>query len=165
MQPRRAGCCKTTLARAAAGATAATFLPLSGAQLQSMYVGEGEAALRRAFARARLVAPSVIFIDELDSVAGAQCAGTEQECSWCEGEDATAAWPKGHAEPRAMWGCGVSIRKPERSGHWGEQTMGAVRVLCSKAGALVGLVGGRHHVGAAAVGAAGGDGRAGAGVR
>lgn len=66
----RAGCCKTTLARAAAGATAATFLPLSGAQLQSMYVGEGEAALRRAFARARLVAPSVIFIDELDSVAG-----------------------------------------------------------------------------------------------
>lgn len=65
-----AGCCKTTLARAAAGATAATFLPLSGAQLHSMYVGEGEATLRRAFARARLAAPAIMFIDELDSVAG-----------------------------------------------------------------------------------------------
>lgn len=35
-----------------------------------MYVGEGEALLRQAFARARLTAPAVIFIDELDSVAG-----------------------------------------------------------------------------------------------
>ncbi|KAI8466421.1 MAG: P-loop containing nucleoside triphosphate hydrolase protein [Monoraphidium minutum] len=51
------GCSKTMLARAAAAASGATFLPLSCAQLYSMYVGEGEAALRDTFARARLAAP------------------------------------------------------------------------------------------------------------
>lgn len=76
MSTLRTGCCKTTLARAAAGATAATFLTLSGAQLHSMYVGEGEAALRRAFARARLAAPAIVFIDELDSVAGASLSSS-----------------------------------------------------------------------------------------
>lgn len=35
-----------------------------------MYVGEGEALLRTTFQRARLVAPSIIFFDEADVVAG-----------------------------------------------------------------------------------------------
>ena len=39
-------------------------------QLYSMYVGEGEAALRDAFSRARLAAPSILFFDELDSIVG-----------------------------------------------------------------------------------------------
>ncbi|GLC33083.1 hypothetical protein PLESTB_000372400 [Pleodorina starrii] len=64
------GCSKTTLARAAATASGATFLALSCAQLFSMYVGEGEAALRDAFKRARMAAPAVLFLDELDAVAG-----------------------------------------------------------------------------------------------
>jgi len=63
------GCSKTTLARAAATGSRATFLPLSCAQLYSMYVGEGEAALRDAFARARMAAPAIIFLDEVDAVA------------------------------------------------------------------------------------------------
>lgn len=42
----------------------------SGAELYSMYVGEGEALLRKTFQRARLVAPSIIFFDEADVVAG-----------------------------------------------------------------------------------------------
>lgn len=42
---------------------------LSGAELYSMYVGEGEALLRNTFQRARLAAPSIIFFDEADVVA------------------------------------------------------------------------------------------------
>lgn len=42
---------------------------ISGAELYSMYVGEGEALLRKTFQRARLAAPSIIFFDEADVVA------------------------------------------------------------------------------------------------
>ena len=65
-----AGCSKPTLARAAATASKATLFPLSGAQLYSMYVGEGEALLRGTFKLARQAAPSIIFLDEVDSLAG-----------------------------------------------------------------------------------------------
>jgi ATP-dependent 26S proteasome regulatory subunit len=41
----------------------------SGAELFSMYVGEGEALLRETFWRARLAAPAIVFFDEADAVA------------------------------------------------------------------------------------------------
>ncbi|XP_073059359.1 cell division control protein 48 homolog B [Primulina eburnea] len=63
------GCSKTTLAKAAACAAKASFFSLSGAELYSMYVGEGEALLRNMFRKARLAAPSIIFFDEADVVA------------------------------------------------------------------------------------------------
>ncbi|KAK7307050.1 hypothetical protein VNO77_39768 [Canavalia gladiata] len=63
------GCSKTTLAKAAAHAAQASLFSLSGAELYSMYVGEGEALLRKTFQRARLAAPSIIFFDEADVVA------------------------------------------------------------------------------------------------
>ncbi|XP_076885330.1 cell division control protein 48 homolog B-like [Bidens hawaiensis] len=63
------GCSKTTLAKAAAHGAQASFFSLSGAELFSMYVGEGEALLRNTFCRARLVAPSIIFFDEADVAA------------------------------------------------------------------------------------------------
>ncbi|KAL4320143.1 hypothetical protein GQ457_18G024500 [Hibiscus cannabinus] len=63
------GCSKTTLAKAAAHAAQASFFSLSGAELYSMYVGEGESLLRNTFRRARLAAPSIIFFDEADVVA------------------------------------------------------------------------------------------------
>lgn len=65
------GCCKTTLARAVSGSLHSNFIALLGTQLHSLYVGEGEATLREAFEQARLVAPSIIFIDEIDSIGGA----------------------------------------------------------------------------------------------
>ncbi|KAF7149607.1 hypothetical protein RHSIM_Rhsim02G0238200 [Rhododendron simsii] len=65
----RPGCSKTTLAKAAAHAAQASFFSLSGAELYSMYVGEGEALLRNTFRRARLAASSIIFFDEADVVA------------------------------------------------------------------------------------------------
>ncbi|XP_057494051.1 cell division control protein 48 homolog B-like isoform X2 [Actinidia eriantha] len=63
------GCSKTTLAKAAAHAAQASFFSLSGAELYSMYVGEGESLLRNTFRRAHLAAPSIIFFDEADVVA------------------------------------------------------------------------------------------------
>nr|XP_043624627.1 cell division control protein 48 homolog B isoform X2 [Erigeron canadensis] len=70
------GCSKTTLAKAAAHAAQASFFSLSGAELFSMYVGEGEALLRNTFRRARLVAPSIIFFDEADVVASKRGTGS-----------------------------------------------------------------------------------------
>lgn len=69
------GCAKTTLARAAVTASGATCIPLLGTRLYSMYVGDGEAELRRAFTRARLSSPSVLFIDEIDSLVGSRGEG------------------------------------------------------------------------------------------
>ncbi|URE08825.1 Cell division control protein 48 [Musa troglodytarum] len=63
------GCSKTTLAKAAANAAHASFFSLSGAELYSKYVGEGEALLRRTFQKARLAAPSIVFFDEADAIA------------------------------------------------------------------------------------------------
>ncbi|KAK8948964.1 hypothetical protein KSP39_PZI005838 [Platanthera zijinensis] len=63
------GCSKTTLAKAAAHASLASFFSLSGADLHSKYVGEGEARLRMTFQKARLAAPSILFLDEVDAIA------------------------------------------------------------------------------------------------
>ncbi|KAF8658797.1 hypothetical protein HU200_059284 [Digitaria exilis] len=63
------GCSKTTLAKAAAHAAQASFFSLSGAELYSKYVGEGEALLRGTFQKARLASPSIIFFDEADAIA------------------------------------------------------------------------------------------------
>lgn len=63
------GCSKTTLAKAAVHAAQASFFSLSGAELYSKHVGEGEAYLRKIFHKARLAAPSIIFFDEADAIA------------------------------------------------------------------------------------------------
>ena len=68
----RAGCAKTTLVKAAISASGASCQFLTPAQLHSAYVGEGEAILRAAFSTARCTAPSIIFIDELDTLAGSR---------------------------------------------------------------------------------------------
>ena len=65
------GCAKTTLARAAAGASGVAFLALSPADVYaSSYVGEAEAVVRRAFTIARSAAPCILFFDEIDSILG-----------------------------------------------------------------------------------------------
>ncbi|KAL4228103.1 spermatogenesis-associated protein 5-like protein 1 [Mactra antiquata] len=64
------GCCKTTLVRAAATACHCTFLSLSGAQLYSPYVGDSERLISRVFQKARACAPTILFLDELDSIVG-----------------------------------------------------------------------------------------------
>ncbi len=59
---------KTLLARAAAGESECTFFQLNAAEFIKGKVGEGEEKVRALFAKARKYAPSIIFIDEIDSI-------------------------------------------------------------------------------------------------
>ncbi|OIT36108.1 PREDICTED: cell division cycle protein 48 homolog [Nicotiana attenuata] len=60
---------KTTIARAVANETGAFFLVINGPEIMSKMAGESEANLRNAFVEAEKNAPSIIFIDEVDSIA------------------------------------------------------------------------------------------------
>jgi transitional endoplasmic reticulum ATPase len=60
---------KTLLARAVAYETDAHFITISGPEIMSKFYGQSEENLRKVFTEARENAPSIIFIDELDSIA------------------------------------------------------------------------------------------------
>jgi len=60
---------KTLLARAVASETNAHFLSIGGPEIMSKYYGESEERLRDVFKEAQENAPSIIFIDEIDSIA------------------------------------------------------------------------------------------------
>ena len=60
---------KTLLAKAVANESNANFLSISGPEIMSKFYGESEARLREIFKEARERAPSIIFIDEIDSIA------------------------------------------------------------------------------------------------
>uniref|UniRef100_A0A7S3LQK1 AAA+ ATPase domain-containing protein n=2 Tax=Sar TaxID=2698737 RepID=A0A7S3LQK1_9STRA len=59
---------KTLLARAVAHHTDCTFIRVSGAELVQKYIGEGSKMVRELFVMARDAAPSIIFMDEIDSI-------------------------------------------------------------------------------------------------
>jgi transitional endoplasmic reticulum ATPase len=63
------GCGKTLLARAVANETNASFFAISGPEIVSKYYGESEAKLRQLFEQAKKESPSIIFLDEIDSIA------------------------------------------------------------------------------------------------
>ena len=60
---------KTIIAKAVAGETGAFFFLLNGPEIMSKLAGESESNLRKAFETAEKNAPSIIFIDEIDSIA------------------------------------------------------------------------------------------------
>lgn len=60
---------KTLLARAVANQVRASFISVEGPEILSRFVGEAEKRLREIFKRARRVTPSIIFFDEVDSIA------------------------------------------------------------------------------------------------
>ncbi|XP_055691204.1 uncharacterized protein LOC129794478 [Lutzomyia longipalpis] len=70
------GCAKTTIVRALAKRTHMPLLAVSPAQVYSPYVGDSERFLARAFHEARMCAPSILFIDELDALVGCRQRGT-----------------------------------------------------------------------------------------
>ena len=72
---------KTLLARATAGESGVNFLRVAGPELLDRYVGESEKAVRELFERARQTAPAIVFIDELDAIAGRRGGGGEDAVS------------------------------------------------------------------------------------
>ncbi|XP_072291102.1 ATPase family gene 2 protein homolog A [Eucyclogobius newberryi] len=64
------GCSKTMVAKALANESGLNFLAIKGPELLSKYVGESERAVREVFRKARTVAPSIVFFDEIDALAG-----------------------------------------------------------------------------------------------
>jgi len=68
---------KTLLARAIAGETGVNFVSVAGPEVLDRYVGESEEAIRELFERARQTAPAVVFLDEVDAIAGRRGEGHE----------------------------------------------------------------------------------------
>lgn len=63
------GCGKTLLAKAVAHEAGATFISIVGSELVQKFIGEGARIVREVFSLARRKAPSIVFIDEIDSIA------------------------------------------------------------------------------------------------
>jgi len=67
---------KTLIAKAIAAKTKSTFISLSGSELVHKYIGEGAKVVKDLFKIAKEKAPTIIFIDEIDSVAGYRLENT-----------------------------------------------------------------------------------------
>ncbi|WP_123534220.1 AAA family ATPase [Halosimplex salinum] len=70
---------KTLIARAVANEVDAYFDVISGPEVVSKYKGESEERLREAFARAEENAPAIVFIDEIDAIAGERDEDSDME--------------------------------------------------------------------------------------
>ena len=66
---------KTLLARAVAHHTDCRFIRVSGSELVQKYIGEGSRMVRELFVMAREHAPSIIFMDEIDSIGSSRGGG------------------------------------------------------------------------------------------
>jgi transitional endoplasmic reticulum ATPase len=66
---------KTLIAKAVAHESGVNFIGVRGPQLLNQYVGESERAVRDVFAKARMVAPAIIFFDEVDAIAPRRGSG------------------------------------------------------------------------------------------
>lgn len=68
---------KTLLAKAVANESKANFILVNGPELLSKWVGDSEKAVRKIFQKARQTSPSIIFFDEIDSIAPRRGGGEE----------------------------------------------------------------------------------------
>lgn len=75
------GCSKTLMARALATESGMNFLAVKGPELLSKWLGESEKALQALFKKARAAAPTVIFFDEVDALAGRRGEGEDSKAS------------------------------------------------------------------------------------
>lgn len=69
------GCGKTLLARAVATESEVNFISIKGPALLSKWVGESEKAVREIFRKAKMASPTIVFFDEIDSLAPKRGSG------------------------------------------------------------------------------------------
>jgi len=72
---------KTLLAKAVANETKANFISIKGPELFSKWVGESEKAVREIFRKAKQAAPSIVFFDEIDSIAPSRGISTDSHAT------------------------------------------------------------------------------------
>ncbi|MGB9730333.1 MAG: CDC48 family AAA ATPase [Thermoprotei archaeon] len=72
---------KTMLAKAIATESGLNFISISGPEIYSKWVGESERAIREVFRKARMGAPSIVFLDEVESIGAFRGVNTDEGVS------------------------------------------------------------------------------------